>query len=142
MQKMWQWLSILAILSLLTACGTETLPYKNIDNVTLQQMLDQKTTLIDIRRVEEWQQTGIVKDSHTLTFFFKNGKTNPDFVSQFQTLVTQKDQAVILICRTGNRSGAASKFLVNSLGYTQVYNVKHGITGWIADKRAVETYKN
>ena len=43
----------------------------------------------------------------------------------------------MLICRTGNRTRAASEYLAKSLGYTNVYNVDRGITGWISERRDV-----
>ena len=138
MKKLTQWLIIFSLFTLLAACGEkESLYYKNIDNTQLQAMLDKNITLIDIRRAEEWKQTGTVAKSKTLTFFFKNGQVNPNFVPQFQQLISKKDQPAMLICRTGNRSRVASEYLAKSLGYTNIYNVDHGITGWIAEKREV-----
>jgi len=46
----------------------------------------------------------------------------------------------MLICRTGNRTKAASEALVKQLGYKNVMNVTTGITGWIAEKRPVTKY--
>ncbi|PWB58553.1 MAG: hypothetical protein C3F18_02235 [Nitrosomonadales bacterium] len=40
---------------------------------------------------------------------------------------------IILICRTGNRTGALARHLVEKLGYTQVYSVQNGITRWVSD---------
>lgn len=138
MKKISQWLTIFALLALLTACGSEAnLPYKNINNDELQTMLDQNVTLIDIRRPEEWKQTGVIANSKTMTFFFKNGQVNPDFIPWFQQTISDKNQPVILICRTGNRSKTASDFIAKSMAYTHVYNVRRGITGWISEKRVV-----
>jgi rhodanese-related sulfurtransferase len=39
---------------------------------------------------------------------------------------------VVLICRTGNRTDALARMLIEQAGYQQVYNVTHGITSWIA----------
>ncbi len=114
--------------------------YSNIDNATLQQFINQGVTVIDIRRQEEWQQTGIVKGSKTITFFDKRGQINPRFVPEF-TALTNPEKPVALICRTGNRTQAASQAIAQQLGYKNVFNVTHGITGWIADKRNVESYK-
>ena len=44
---------------------------------------------------------------------------------------------MILICRTGSRTNTLGNLLVEKLGYTQVYNVRRGITGWIAEKLPV-----
>lgn len=115
--------------------------YYNISNEQLQQLLEQGVVLVDIRRQEEWQQTGIVEGSKTLTFFDKQGRINPDFAPQFTALVTA-EQPVMLICRTGNRTRAVSQALVKQLGYKNVMNVTNGIHGWLAEKRKVVKYEN
>ena len=108
----------------------------NISNDELQALLDKKVTLIDIRLPEEWQQTGIVADSHRITLFQKDGSVTPDFLAKVQK-VAAPDKPVALICRTGNRTRAGAEMLAQ-VGYKQVYNVTHGITGWInADKPVV-----
>jgi len=113
--------------------------YSNIDNAKLQELLNQGVTLVDIRLEDEWKQTGIVKGSKTLTFFDRTGRINPNFVPEFTKLV-KKDQPVALICRTGNRSQAASGAIAQQLGYKKVMNVTHGIVGWISEKRPVVPY--
>ena len=110
--------------------------YTNINNSELSKLLEEKVTLVDIRRPEEWKQTGIVPGSNMITLFTSRGGINPDFVSQLQK-VSSPGKPVILICRTGNRTRAGSTMLVKQLGYKNVYNVTRGITGWIGDKRAV-----
>ncbi len=139
-KRIFQWLVALLLLSQLIACGSETTEsttYKNINNDELQQMLDKNVNLIDIRRPEEWKQTGIIENSKTLTFFLGSGQVNPEFMSQFQHVATDKNKPVIIICRTGSRSKAASEYISKSLGYSDVYNVTHGITGWIREGRKV-----
>lgn len=113
--------------------------YSNIDNAKLQELIKQGVTLVDIRRKEEWQQTGVVEGSKTITFFDHTGRINPNFVPEF-TAIAKPDQPVVLICRTGNRTQAASQAIAQQLGYKDVYNVTHGITGWISEKRPVATY--
>ncbi|RTZ67008.1 MAG: rhodanese-like domain-containing protein [Aquificaceae bacterium] len=114
--------------------------YSNIDNAQLEQMMKKGIPLIDIRLKEEWQQTGIVKGAKTITFFTRNGSINPNFVPEFKA-ITKADQPVALMCRTGNRTRAASQAIAQQLGYKKIYNVTHGITGWIAEKRPVVPYK-
>ncbi|CAA6828541.1 MAG: Rhodanese [uncultured Thiotrichaceae bacterium] len=110
--------------------------YNNINNATLEQMVKEGVTLIDIRRPEEWASTGVVEGSKKITFFLQSGALNQSFVPEFTSLVKPGDK-VALICRTGSRTKAASQALVQQLGYKNVYNVKHGITGWIRQGRAV-----
>ena len=140
-------LTIPLLLFIATACDSATSSsgkasagaaslYTNINNAELAQLLEREVTLVDIRRPEEWKQTGVVAGSNMITLFDSRGRVNPDFVSELQK-VSSPDKPVILICRTGNRTHAASTMLVKQLEYQKVYNVTHGITGWIAGKRQV-----
>lgn len=111
--------------------------YSNINNATLEQMVKEGVVLVDIRRPEEWASTGVVAGSNKITFFQKNGSLNPSFVPEFTALV-KPDDKVALICRTGNRTKAASQAIAKQLGYKNVYNVTNGITSWIRQGRPVE----
>jgi rhodanese-related sulfurtransferase len=112
----------------------------DIDNKTLQTLLEEKVAIVDIRTPEEWKETGVIEGSHLLTFFDKNGRYNVEkWVKDLEQIV-QKDQAVILICRTGNRTLPVSDLLDKKVGYKTVYNVKNGIMRWIkATKPIVKT---
>ncbi len=111
-------------------------PYNNLDNQQLKAKLEQGTPLYDIRRVDEWRQTSVVENSQLLTFVDASGRLKPDFFTKFTAAVGQHDP-VILICRTGNRTDSLARHLVEQMGYTQVYNVRHGISRWIREKRPV-----
>lgn len=102
-----------------------------IDNGQLQELLAQQIPVIDIRTAPEWTETGIVEGSHLLTFFDSNG--NYDARSWLAQLapVAGKEDPVILICRTGRRTGLVSKFMSEQVGYQKVYNVTKGIRNWI-----------
>lgn len=110
--------------------------YKNVSNNELKGLLKSGMKIIDIRRPEEWKQTGVVEGSHLLTFFDKRGRVNPDFRSKFSKLVKKADK-VILICRTGSRTGAVSKFLSEREGFEGIINVTRGITHWIKEGNPV-----
>lgn len=112
-----------------TAVATVQGVVKNISNTELQTLLDQKATLIDIRLPEEWAQTGTVADSHRITLFRENGSVAPDFLAKVQQ-VAATDKPVVVICRTGNRTRAGADMLAQ-VGYKEVYNVTHGIMGWM-----------
>ena len=126
---------VLALLvSALSACAEP--PYINLNNEQLKTMLQLGTPVYDIRRPEEWQQTGVVADSQLLTFVDDGGRMLPDFMHRF-TSAAGKDDPVILICRTGSRTSTLARYLVEHMGYTQVYNVRDGITRWIRDGQPV-----
>lgn len=100
-------------------------------------MLKQNVPVYDIRRAEEWRQTGVVEGSQLLTFVDAGGRLKADFFSRF-TAATEKNEPVILICRTGNRSSVLARHLVEQMGYTQVFNVRNGIKQWIREKKPVK----
>jgi len=132
------WLGICALgLMLMGLSACSELPYTNVDNAQLQAMLEQNIAIYDVRRPEEWRQTGVIDGSELLTFVDANGRLKPDFLDRF-TAATGKHDPVILICRTGSRTSTLARYLVEELGYTQVFNVRDGITRWISDDNPVK----
>jgi len=119
---------------LLTGCAEP--PYTNLDNQGLVRLLQQSVPVIDIRRPEEWRETGVVEGSLGMTFVDATGRVMPNFLETFSATVG-KDQPVVLICRTGNRTDVLARHLVEHLGYSQVYNVRDGIMGWLRERRPV-----
>ncbi len=109
----------------------DLLSYTDLDNEGLKAELEKgDVTLVDIRRPEEWKQTGIVEGSEMITAFTKRGGLHPEFNEKFLQRFTEEDR-VIIICRTGNRTETLARALVRELGWKNVYNVKKGITDWI-----------
>jgi len=129
--------NFLVILLLAVSTSSWAGKITNIDNAELQALLKQGVTLVDIRRVEEWAQTGVVKGAHKITLFDSRGRVVPSFLGKFQK-VAKPNQPVILICRTGSRTKVASRLLTEQAGYTKVYNVTKGIYGWLDEKLPVE----
>ena len=93
-------------------------------------------TLIDIRRPDEWKQTGVAKDALQINMAHPQGEAG--FVAQVTTeLGGDRNAPIGLICRTGNRTTQMQRLLTEA-GFTQVYNVKEGMAGsaagpgWIA----------
>ena len=127
---------LLALVGLLAGCSPP--PYNNVDNGQLKALLAEGVPLYDIRRPEEWRQTGVVAGSRMLTFVDGAGRVNPDILPRIQDEVP-KDAPIALICRTGSRTDALARQLAEQ-GYTRIYNVRHGITRWIAENHAVVRY--
>ncbi len=123
----------LALLAL-SACAEP--PYNNLNNSQLKAMIEQGVPVFDIRRAEEWQQTGVIEGSQLLTFVDAGGRVLPGFMDRFTSAVGE-DETVVLICRTGNRTSTLARYLVEQMGYTQVYNVRNGITRWISNGHTV-----
>lgn len=102
----------------------------DIDTKALQTLLDQGVPIVDVRRADEWQDTGVIDKSHLLTFFDKRGNYNSQKWLKSLDSIAKPDEPVILICRSGNRSEKVSEWLSEQQGYTRVYNVADGIIDW------------
>lgn len=80
-------------------------------------------TLIDIRRPEEWRQTGVAQGAARIDM------RRPDFIDAVLRQVGGKrDAAIGLICRTGNRTTQIQKALLDA-GFTRIYNIREGMAG-------------
>jgi rhodanese-related sulfurtransferase len=89
--------------------------------------------IVDIRREDEWQKTGIIDGAKTITAFTKNGRLHQDFQQSFSALVPSLKTPIVLYCRTGNRTTKLGNALVSQIGYSNLSHLSNGITGWIKD---------
>ena len=101
---------------------------------------EQGVVVIDIRRAEEWQETGIIAGAETLTAFEASGQVHPGFLDGFRALAPSPDTPIMLYCRTGSRTGSLGNALIEQLGFTNVTHLSDGITGWLAEGRETATY--
>ena len=94
--------------------------------------------LVDIRRPEEWRQTGVAKGAARIDM------RDPAFADKLLRLTGGNPNAPVgIICRTGNRTTQLQQALIGA-GFTQVYNVREGMAGsqagpgWIRQGLPVE----
>lgn len=112
----------------------------DIDNAELARLTATGVPLIDIRTAEEWRETGLVAGSRPITFADPRGRVDTlAWLAKIQA-VAPPGQPVILICRSGNRTLAASRLLSEQAGYRLVYNVSKGLLGWLAEGRPVASW--
>ena len=112
---------------------------KIADNEKIISLMKGGVPLIDVRTLEEWQKTGVIKNSKLLTFFDKNGNSDvEDWMHQLRKIVS-KDDPVIILCRSGKRSGIVSDILSEKMNFSKVYNANSGIIGWINDGQKTTT---
>jgi rhodanese-related sulfurtransferase len=115
---------------------------KDVDNQEIMSLMQSGVPIIDIRRAEEWSDTGVIKQSNLLTFFDKQGKHNIDkWLPELKKIVKEGDP-VIIICRSGKRSGIVSKFLDEQSNFTNVYNASGGILSWVNANKKTISYKD
>lgn len=106
---------------------------------SVEFMVKDNVVMIDIRRPEEWEATGIVKNSYLMTFFDMFGNVDvPTWMKEFQKIVTSKDQTFVLICAHANRTRVLGDYLISEHGYKNVAHLAGGIAAWLDENREVE----
>lgn len=86
--------------------------------------------IIDIRREDEWRQTGIIEGAETITAFTEAGQLHPEFQNKFFALVTNPETPILLYCLAGSRSENLGNALLEQLGFTDVRHLSGGIQSW------------
>jgi rhodanese-related sulfurtransferase len=96
---------------------------------------EESAELIDVRTDAEWVFVGrpdlsaLGKQVRFVPWqFFPTGQQNPDFVRQIEALELSKEQPLLFICRSGQRSAVAAKAMT-AAGYGPCYNVAEGLEG-------------
>lgn len=126
-----------ALLLLLATSAIARADVIEIDNAELARLAASGVPIIDIRTEGEWKASGIVPGSKLITLFDERGRADaPAWLDKVRE-VAKPDQPVIVICRSGNRTKAASDLLARQAGYARVYNVKDGIRAWAKEGRAM-----
>ena len=91
-------------------------------------------TLIDVRRPNEWAETGMAEGAIGATL------QDADFIDQVRAaLGGDTSKPVALICRSGGRSATAQKKL-EAAGFSQVTNVTGGTLDWIENDLPMTEY--
>ncbi len=100
--------------------------------------------LIDIRRPEEWRETGVPRGAVMLSLE-RHPSGFEGFVLDLKTLLHEDlSRPVALICRTGRRTSLILPHL-RKLGFNNAVHVTGGIfgnrtsTGWLAEKLPMST---
>jgi len=97
--------------------------------------------IIDIRRAEEWAQTGIIEGAETVTAFEANGSLHPEFQQKFMALIESPETPILLYCRTGSRTMSLGTALIEQLGFSHVTHLTGGIVGWEKDGYKTTDYQ-
>lgn len=105
---------------------------------SVEYMIDDNVVMIDIRRPEEWEQTGVIKNSHLMTFFDMFGNADvPTWMREFEKLVTSKNQTFVLICAHANRTRVLGDYLISEHGYENVTHLAGGMAAWLDENKEV-----
>lgn len=112
---------------------------RNIDAFTAYRMMTTRgTPLVDVRTAQEYQFVGHVPAAYSIPVFLwgkwdEQKKTfglepNPEFLEKFSAVFPDKKAPIIVMCRSGHRSGKAIKMLV-AAGYSNLYQMWEGFEG-------------
>jgi len=117
-------LASILLVAIISGCLSSTTPQEKTKyvDVSVQQgkeMIDRgEVFILDVRTREEYNESHI------------NGSTLipvQELAIRFKEL--PRDKKILVYCRTGSRSATASEILVKN-GFTLIYNMQGGITGW------------
>ncbi|MCK5888358.1 MAG: rhodanese-like domain-containing protein [Methylococcales bacterium] len=98
----------------------------------LEMQKNDNALVVDIRTKKEWASMGTIPNSHKLEFFSSNGRYDLDkWLSDLEKLKASPEQAVILVCRSGSRSGMVGGLLVKKQNMKNIYHLSKGISAWI-----------
>jgi rhodanese-related sulfurtransferase len=115
-------------------------PFKSLSPKEFIRKQAEGYHIIDIRREDEWQQTGVIEGSHKITFFDAMGQYDVDaFLAEFTKVVKDKEEPFILVCAHANRTKNVGELLGLRLKYKNVYELDGGIVEWI--DKGYETVK-
>lgn len=117
---------ILSVSMVISSKKEENSMIKDISISELKTMLGKDYQFVDIRTKGEYE--GLDGPKHIDGFInvdyyeFKNDKN--------LLASLDRDQPVVIICNSGNRSGMA-KSIYQGLGFKEVYNVLGGMQAWV-----------
>jgi rhodanese-related sulfurtransferase len=104
---------------------SEKITYMNINVTQAKEMIDRGGLFIlDVRRPDEYA-SGHIKNSTLLAV-----QDIPANELNIKLKELPEDRNILVYCRSGSRSVAASTVLVDN-GFSHVYNMQTGINGWI-----------
>lgn len=119
---------LLALVTLLAPAMAQDTPLNVTPPAAAKLVADKQAILIDIRTLEEWQETGVAEGAHRLDM------TDPLFAAKLSRLVDgDRTRPIALICRTANRTRTVQAALMQG-GWKTVINVEGGMIGNGADK--------
>ena len=112
---------ISGIMLLWSLFGNRFRGIKGVNTAAALQLINHKNAIVlDVREQTEYE-AGHVLNSKLIPL----GKLK----ERIGELEKYKDQSMLVVCRSGNRSGKAC-FILGKLGFSQIYNLSGGIQAW------------
>jgi rhodanese-related sulfurtransferase len=102
---------------------------KEVDTVAALQLINHKDAIVlDVREPNEYASGHVLNSKH-----IPLGKLK----ERMGELEKYKDRPVVVVCRSGNRSGTAC-FLLGKQGFAQAFNLAGGVQAWQKNKLPLE----
>ncbi len=115
-----RYIFIMIILASIIKTNAQSGNFIQMSSSEFNKLLNKKGTLLDVRTRGEFAN-GHIPGAGQLNYY------SLDFRQKL--LLTPKDEPVYLYCNTGYRSRKAAEILSEN-GYSNVYNLQHGIMEW------------
>ena len=113
----------IAVVGFLAGCSSSNKAIKKVEPVAFNDVVTQPGVIVlDVRTPEEFK-TGHLVNAININL------EGSDFASEVSKL--DKNSTVAVYCRSGNRSGVATKQMAE-LGFTDMYDMQGGIVEWQA----------
>jgi rhodanese-related sulfurtransferase len=100
----------------------------------LYQQEAQGAVIVDIRTPEEWKSAGVIPGSKLVTFYDREGRYDlVAFQKSLSQIAPSPKTPVVLVCRSGHRSGEAGMMLASQWPDRQILHLDKGISEWIRE---------
>jgi len=118
-------LAAVVALIIMTELKRATKGYKEVLPSEAVRLINKENAMVlDIREANEIEQGSIIDSKHVALSVLPEKLDN---------LSNNKDQPILVFCKTGNRSAQACKLLLKN-SYTHVFGLKGGLTAWVSDQ--------
>lgn len=93
-----------------------------------ERLPQEKILIVDIREPDEYKVMHIANSLNVPRGILETA-CEFDYEDTVPTLAAARNQPIVLVCRSGNRSVFAAD-VMQQMGYQQVWSLKTGLRGW------------
>lgn len=119
-------------------CGTKRVvanhnePFRSVSADELESLISTQPAifLLDVREPYELTAYGKIPDVVNIPI--------GELISRIYELPSDKSTPIVCICQSGNRSYEVANYLATRAGYSNVYNLEGGTSGWMFSGKHVE----
>jgi rhodanese-related sulfurtransferase len=104
--------------------------FKNVSVEEAREMVKEDVFVLDVRTPAEFNSSHIEGATLIPVTNAFGSNVSPEGLLQARTDEIPQNKKILVYCRTGQRSTAASKILINA-GNSEVYNMAGGINAWV-----------